>query len=296
MAEPADDMLKQHVLATRHLIVTKDLGKSESFWRNSFIGSRCELKLREIQERERKANVLYFSIDIDDWRGDMYDWYESDQLAKTDEPTCAKQEVKERQDTRILAKRGVEVKDTESQDWLPLQSGRWKRKKERGKTSLKIWWRIIGEMSGAARRSLPNARWKKERDKTSLKIRKGSIGEMSGAARRSLPNVRWKTERRNTSQPWQEGRWRNGTGKTSLKMYDIRLDLRDVHHGQCSSDAFWAKKKLKTTTIAKTTKRIERELCSKSSDYKLKRSSNHVSIKQGWKWRLAGWSFSLPWW
>ena len=46
----------------------------------------------------------------------MFDWYESDQQAKTDEPTFAKQEVKERQDTRILAKRGVEVKDTESQD------------------------------------------------------------------------------------------------------------------------------------------------------------------------------------
>ena len=125
---------------------------------------------------------------------------------------------------------------------LPLQSGRWKRKKERGKTSLKIWWRTIGEMSGAARRSLQKGRRKKERDKTSLKIRKGSIGEMSRAARRSLPNERWKKERGKASQPWQEGRWRNGTGKTSLKMYDIRLDLRDVHHGQCSSDAFWAKK------------------------------------------------------
>ena len=55
MAETADDMLKQHVLATRHLIVTKDLGKSESFWRNGFIGPRYELKLREIQEREEEG-------------------------------------------------------------------------------------------------------------------------------------------------------------------------------------------------------------------------------------------------
>ena len=55
---------------------------------------------------------------------------ESDQQAKTDEPTFAKQEVKERQDTRILAKRGVEVKDTESQD-STTPAEHWAKEKER---------------------------------------------------------------------------------------------------------------------------------------------------------------------